>query len=212
MVLGIAAGAAYGQGQGFSIEGRLEGLSEQELYLDYSENGKKYRDKVVSKDGRFSFSGRVSEPVFANIHQQNGKGEIEIFLDNSKWIVSGTAKDFNGARVTGAVIDQQWKKYFKEDQALISDRFKGAISTDEQIRADTVLQRKRIHLLKRYVREYKDSYAGVLIPTFCTIRNSLSLQDLQEIYVTVSKDMQMSSYGRDIRTRISKRQKNPLPF
>lgn len=199
----------HAQEPGYIITGYIEGLSDQELYLDYYDLGKRYRHKVFCANGSFKFVGYVTEPVFANIHQQFGKGEIELFLDNSSWKITGEASGFNNAIVKGSVIDQQWKEYFKNDQDLILQAY-GAEAVEKGIdeqsfASNTDLRQKRVDLLKRYVYLYKDSYAGALIATFCTINKSLSQNDLGYIYSTLSPQIQISHYGQEIQRRVSRK-------
>lgn len=179
----------------YKIVGYIEGMPDQELYLDYYDKGVKYRHPTFSKDGNFQFMGKVSEPVFANIHHQNGNGEIELFLDNSLWKVTGTYQEYNDAAVLGSGIDAQWKQYFKEDQQLVKNAsFKG----------DPVVVHQRKELLKKYVKDLHSSYAGALIPNFCTIEKSLTPADWIEIYDFLSEDMKDSYYGRKIKAKIQK--------
>ena len=140
----------------------------------------------------FQFTGSVSEPVLANIHHKDGDGEIELFLDNSLWKVTGTYEEYNDATVSGSIIDVQWKQYFKEDQELV----KYAAS-----KGDPALVRRRKELLKQYVKDLHSSYAGALIPNFCTIEKSLTKADWIEIYDFLSEEMKDTYYGRKIKAK-----------
>lgn len=177
----------------YKIVGYIKDMPDQELYLDYYDKGVKYRYPTFSKDGNFQFEGSVSEPVFANIHHKNGNGEIELFLDNSLWKVTGTYHEYNDAAVSGSAIDAQWKQYFYEDQQLVK-----SAST----KGDPAVVQKRKELLKRYVKDLHSSYAGALIPNFCTIEKSLTPADWTEIYGFLSEEMKDTYYGRKIRDRI----------
>ena len=179
----------------YKIVGYIEGMPDQELYLDYYDKGVKYRHPTFSKDGSFQFMGKVSEPVFANIHQQNGNGEIELFLDNSLWKVTGSYQEYNDAAVLGSVIDAQWKQYFKEDQQLVKNA---------SLKGDPTVVQQRKELLKKYVKDLHSSYAGALIPNFCTIEKSLTPADWIEIYDFLSEDMKDTYYGRKIKAKIQK--------
>lgn len=179
----------------YKIVGYIEGMPNQELYLDYYDKGIKYRHPTFSNDGNFQFTGRVSEPVFANIHHKDGNGEIELFLDNSVWSVSGTYQQYNDAAVSGSAIDAQWKQYFKEDQQLVKSA---------SIKGDPAVVQKRKELLKKYVRDLHSSYAGALIPNFCTIERSLTSADWVEIYDLLSEEMKDTYYGKKIGARIQK--------
>ena len=177
----------------YKIVGYLTGMPDQELYLDYYDQGVKYRHPTFSKDGNFQFTGAVSEPVFANIHQKNGNGEIEIFLDNSLWKVTGNYQDYDGAAVSGSVIDAQWKQYFKEDQQLVKSA---------SLKGDPAVVQRRKELLKKYVKDLHSSYAGALIPNFCTIEKSLTPADWIEIYDLLSEEMKDTYFGKKISAKI----------
>ncbi|HEY0740338.1 MAG TPA: DUF4369 domain-containing protein [Chryseosolibacter sp.] len=204
----LASLSSCAQDTVFHVSVHIEDMPDQDVYLDYYIHGKKVRLKSHSSGGKFHFSDSVPEPTFANIHHELGLGEIELFLDNSKWNVVGTYDKFNDAQVDGSLIDKQWKQYFFEDQELIRKTFDApptSVIDDSKIKSNPDLQNKRKLLLKSCVRQFRDSHAGALIPTFCTIEKSLTIEDWAEIFETLTPEIRSTWYGRKIKAKVERR-------
>ena len=90
------------------------------MYLSYGTLGASSIDTGIIKDGRFSFTGSVKEPVPAMIFTPTYKVRIDLFLDNADIQITGDADSVYNSKVNGgtAVV----KEFEVFNQAIMANR------------------------------------------------------------------------------------------
>lgn len=68
----------------FLISGEVKGINQGVIYLGYSENAKDKKDSAAIAGGKFSFKGKVIEPVYASLSTKDRKVFVGFFLENKK--------------------------------------------------------------------------------------------------------------------------------
>jgi len=94
------------------------------------------------------------------------------------------------------VLKLEYDKYVESNDTI--NRKKIAVKLNK------ILQVDRIDLLKRYVSINSTSKVGALLPAFCTIENSLTEKDYEEIYNTFSENIKQTDYGQRIFEKFQK--------
>ncbi|TPE45817.1 TlpA disulfide reductase family protein [Pontibacter mangrovi] len=106
-------------GDNYTIEGKLNNATPGQVYLfELGEQSFEPRDTAqLSKEGNFTFSGKIDEPTFYRISldQQNG---LMLVVEEGKIEVEADAKDLNG---TAKVEGSEESKLFIELNNLVND-------------------------------------------------------------------------------------------
>lgn len=68
----------------FLISGEVKGINQGVIYLGYSENAKDKKDSAAIAGGKFSFKGKVIEPVYASLSTKDRNVFVGFFLENKK--------------------------------------------------------------------------------------------------------------------------------
>ncbi|ADQ80663.1 alkyl hydroperoxide reductase/ Thiol specific antioxidant/ Mal allergen [Paludibacter propionicigenes WB4] len=72
----------------FLISGEVKGINQGVVYLGYRENAKDKKDSAIIAGGKFSFKGKVIEPVYAFLSTKDRKVFVGFFLENNKVTIS----------------------------------------------------------------------------------------------------------------------------
>jgi thiol-disulfide isomerase/thioredoxin len=121
------------QAQQFTLTGNIKGEDSGEIRLTYMDmNGEQVKDSTMIRDGRFAFSGRISEPVGAALEgavkpdNPKGSDRIAFFLDPAGMTIDLQAGDFKGAVITGAPTEDDSRALraltqpiYKEEEPLL---------------------------------------------------------------------------------------------
>jgi peroxiredoxin len=112
LLLSCAAATAKAQ-LNYTIKGNLRGVKTPvKIFLYYSVDRSQVRDSVLSKDGKFSFSGTVIHPAAAYLYaypadkvQQAAKvGDIAEAIDHAEIMLDGGITSIEGNDLSTAVI------------------------------------------------------------------------------------------------------------
>lgn len=86
-------------GQGFTINGTVEGVSEGKVTLQ-ARGGDKYATGI--ENGKFALKGKVTTPTIHTLRIEGIRGSAQIFVENSKMTFKANKDDLRGATVTGS--------------------------------------------------------------------------------------------------------------
>jgi thiol-disulfide isomerase/thioredoxin len=137
LLLPVAAAAQ----KSFTISGKIAGLEQSAMaYLDYGNS----KDSVKIKNGRFKFSGTVSEPVqaFLAVRRAGTKKQADytvFWLENSKIAVVGT-DSIENAIVKGSVTDRE----NKELESMVKPVTNNIVSLMKEADTKPPVERKRM--------------------------------------------------------------------
>jgi hypothetical protein len=220
-LLFLFAGNCRAQGNGeYKVIGEVKGLPEEAKVYLINGSQRKIIDSATVKNGQFMLRGHLVEPAHMYLHVGRGKVSkklTDILLDNRTLYVKGTAPVYDSVRVSGSVIDQQWKAWMKDDEQLGRQRYqlkqvaqsllveKDSANANALTRLVGELQAVRVSLLKAYVKRNHDTAVGAALPTLCTLGPSLTGNDYLEMYHTLTPMWQKSSFGKEIITQATKK-------
>jgi len=119
-MLGLAANAQ----NNFSVNGKFTGLNEdKKVFLNYRLNGKRVEDSTVTKNGVFSFKGKIGDepikasmslkpvkldPAVSMLERILRKDEQDFFLEKGIILVKGTTKA-SKATITGGKTQKEFQ-------------------------------------------------------------------------------------------------------
>ncbi|QJB30638.1 AhpC/TSA family protein [Chitinophaga oryzae] len=95
----------------FTLKGDIKGLPDRYIYLGYAEGANKFRqDSVMTRNGKFTFSGELSQPTQARLYVDKvkamyGEGDVTSFFiePGTLQLKSATAK-LKDAKLTGSKV------------------------------------------------------------------------------------------------------------
>jgi thiol-disulfide isomerase/thioredoxin len=99
--------------QMFTIEGKIDGAKSGKAELQLRESGK-YVTKYstgIGQDGSLAFKGKVLEPDMYLLKLQDVRGGIQLFLDNSTIVITGSSDNLSAAEINGSSTHDVYKNY-----------------------------------------------------------------------------------------------------
>ncbi|RQO74467.1 hypothetical protein DBR43_03480 [Pedobacter sp. KBW06] len=116
-LLPVALTAQVKSNKGFTLRGHLTNAANKLVYLtDLTRtSGKvKYQDSTLADaQGRFLFKGVVSEPSLFNLQFKNGRGSLDLYIENTDILLEGNADSLMNTKSTGSkedMIRQEFQK------------------------------------------------------------------------------------------------------
>jgi hypothetical protein len=207
---------------GFIIKGNIKNLNNSKLLVLKFVNGGIEGDSISVINNKFEYSGKVKEPYFIQLLIKDGKstkGKLtEFMIENSEIHIQGNSIEYDSIKVSGSQSDKILKEYLKKDEVLnlkwdlLKIEYDKYVKSNDSInrkktgkKLNKILQVDRIGLLKKYVTDYSNETVGALLPSFCTIENALTEKDYEEIYNTLSEQIQETDYGQRIFEKLNKK-------
>jgi hypothetical protein len=196
---------------GYEINGNIRGLTENTKIYLIDAGERKVLDSTVVKDEKFILKGKLKDALHTYLYEGKNNKLADILLDNRKIIVFGEIPNYESIKITGSNIDEQWKKWYEEDQKIGYLRYRlSEVIASLTIQKDTAniktlgeitdeLLKDRINLLKSYVKKYGNSPSGAVLPTLCTIQDKLTKSDFLEMFNSLSPEMQKTYLGKEVK-------------
>lgn len=121
---------AQDKGKPFKLSGKVKNLaySPEWVFLQYRTNGEWKTDSVMTRNGKYSFSGKLEEPVSSRIRVKykaddtgnrpaiiSGRDIAVVFLQPGK-IKIASVDSFSNIQVSGSVAHMEYKKLVTESK------------------------------------------------------------------------------------------------
>lgn len=158
-------GSAYAQPanasgkQGFTITGKINGLTYPYIYFQHTDAGKPHFDSCAVKDGAFSFKGRVDEAQLVFLHTKDGKLQKIFYAENLPLTVEGDASALDKVVVKGSRVQDDYAKLETELKAIEQKALDFFTAADKaKIDGDV---KKAEELEKRAHTTYKEESSAV---------------------------------------------------
>ncbi len=214
MVFGISALSQ--ENDKFIIRGKVTGVSEEVIYL-MGDNSGKIIDSTRILDGRFIFSGILSEPFKGTIISNSLKEAIPIFLENVEYdiIVKDDPFDYN---IIGSKLHQDYMEYADKilgyyDGLTILSRILFKVDlwnksdSSENISVElkkgiAFLENQIIKKSEVFIYKNKDSYIAPRIISNILLVNKKYIDKVKGYYDMMSPEIKASSEGQDLSKRI----------
>lgn len=165
-------------GSGFSITGTVKGLSDQTMmYLEYTEDEKKYLDSTILTGGQFMFKGKLNaKAVYGIIRTANYTNYKFLWLENAAMTFQAEKGNFRNAVITGS------QNQIEQDK--LNELIKKAP------------ENKQIEVEQNFVRSNPNSIiSGHILNTY----SSTWGKDVTSgLYANLSEEVKKSPYGQSI--------------
>lgn len=204
----------------FLISGEVKGINQGVVYLKYSENEKDKKDSATIAGGKFSFKGKVIEPVYASLSTKDRKVFVGFFLENKKITIfvdslgkssvkgspisdiytGWTSKWSVVTRKAGDIykrLDEEFKKEGKDPRnGKLSDKARKAF--DEEFDALNVETDSTVFPT---VRKYPNSVASafIVVDRYVSWNN---VSNAKKMYNYLTPEIKKSVYGMQIKNFI----------
>jgi thiol-disulfide isomerase/thioredoxin len=217
----ITAGAQQTTAKPFTLSGEITGVQEGKLYLGYTDgDGKRVSDSTMLSNGRFRFTGKITEPVMAYMSYNTKRASIDdpntisFFIDPANMKMTMAFNAFKDAVITGgptqteyAVLQKQQQKFRKRWQVVMDTL--SAINK----RSNALYQETRAWALSPYTEEYREltatfiqehpaSYVTAWLLRF---ERDISTDSLKKLYARFPQPVKQSSFGREVAKDLEKR-------
>ena len=106
-------------GQGFTIHGKIDGVSEGKVSLQ-ARGGDKFATGI--ENGKFTLKGKVVDPVVHVLRVEGIRGSAQIFLDNSKIEFTADKDNLREAKVQGSKTHDIYNEYLNMNKNLSTNR------------------------------------------------------------------------------------------
>ncbi len=200
----------------FSIEGSLKKSSAPEkVYLSYAQNGQSLTDSTELKNGSFSFSGHVADPVRASLYrkpvEKNGKRDVLSFYLETGTLKLATADSLKNVSISGSKVNadndklKALTKPVHDRLAAISGEFGKLSPEQKKNKALTDSIYKRYEAASKalepiyldFARKNPKSY--ISLNAIQQIATSESVQaEAEQVYAGLDGTVKESKAGKDV--------------
>ncbi|KIQ14429.1 hypothetical protein RT99_21440 [Flavobacterium sp. MEB061] len=207
--------------EGFTITGTIAGLDKGTVYLENTDEkgNKTIADSAqINKDGAFTFTGKVSEPLLHTIKLKGEEYGAFFLLDNENIKVEAKKDSIFKAKVSGAVQNDIYKSFydneFKKIQSIagpvyklsdsLSQNGKVKLTAEQQTMMDKKwkdLQTFADGLTDKFIRKNKDKIAAALVINDRIVSYGTPEQ-VKTYYAVLSPEVQKSVYGKQLKEAI----------
>ncbi|WP_164735501.1 TlpA disulfide reductase family protein [Pseudoflavitalea rhizosphaerae] len=105
-----------GKPEAFAVSGNLSGFKDSIVYLTYGVFDDTKMDSAKVINGKFSFKGRVEEPVQGMLFSRDYKLRLDLFVDKGQVEISGAPDNL---KVSGSAVVNEYARF---NQEIMSNR------------------------------------------------------------------------------------------
>ena len=190
----------------FTINGNINGLTQDTLTLQYRMGDSTAVNKTVLEDGRFTFTGQLPHPVEATIAAGKQK-EINLYIENSEISVHGHVDSLSKAEVSGSLVHKDFEKVkkiqdeFRRELRNLKSKMENKMAAEERRKLQSKaasLYADRREKTKEFVKNHPDSYVGlqefrglITVPTW-------DIEEIDSTYNSYSDDLKSTDLGKQI--------------
>ena len=210
----IASQSSYSQSGNFRITGEIEGMKKGDLILTLYDRDTNPRDTTHVKSGKFTFSGSITEPVFAVITPAaKSKDYLEMYVEPGDIVLHGNNGSLSSASIEGSSLNDDDKLLKKHLQPISdwekanSNLYEKAVKNKDLKTLDSlddvdikVLREKR-ELIATFIKGHPGSLrAAMAIPE--NYGYYAEAKEVDAVYQLLNPEMQTSPLGQKIREMI----------
>ena len=130
MIIGAGAGARAQEkkADSFQITGQFQNAANLKVYIKEGDKPGQFKDSTTADaSGKFTFKGKVIEPISVYLYFGGIQGSRKFFLENAVMTVNGDAKkDLYQAKISGSRENRLFDEY-KEKNSAINERMASLI-------------------------------------------------------------------------------------
>ncbi|GGE96060.1 TlpA disulfide reductase family protein [Flavobacterium limi] len=213
--------------EGFTITGNIPGQKDGMIYLEFQDGDQSIvKDSAKIVDGKFTFAGKVEEPLRYSI-KLKGQEYGKVFVLGNETIAFTAHKDtIYNAKLAGAIQDSIYTSYYKNEFKKIQDvagpiyklsdslsqKGKVKLTAEQQTMMDKKwkdLQTLADDLTFKFIKSHKDQLAGALVLDDRLVTYGTPEQ-VKEYFAVLSPEVQKSYFGKKIKEGIELNNKTAI--
>ncbi|PSL48089.1 peroxiredoxin [Chitinophaga niastensis] len=196
----------------YTINGKMDGLKDPVIYLSYSKGDSSIIDTAVVKDGSFTFTGRVKEPVKAQIFLKDYAGYLSLYLEDTIIGIAGKADSMKDAYITGgqvqrdaAALNEQKKRINAKGNALY-EVYKLAKNKNDQPGMDSLtaifdmLAEQEATINKAFITANPHSF--ISLSSLHTMTYSGTYNEIHDLFIKLDTTLQNSGAGKKLAAKL----------
>lgn len=214
LLLGATMSSAAQQ-RDFTITGKVsQPILPKKVYMQYALGGATRVDSTSLVNGSFTFKGKVDNPVPARLffdYSHKGFDDIEnrkdfrvVYLEPLT-IRLETRDSLKKSTVFGSKLNDDFNKYLSMSDSLneVVMDLRRAAAKDASLRANfrshmSKLETNNVNAFKKYVSDNSTSFFSMDALTYL-INNNVNANEVENLFNTVSKDLQESAEGKQMK-------------
>jgi len=115
----VLASCSGRKNENYTINGTITGLAKGKVYLQKRELGIFVKtDSTEIKDGKFSFTGKVSIPEMRYLSVDQKDGALPFFIENAEFTITAYADSIDKSIVKGGPTQELFKSYTSQSDAF----------------------------------------------------------------------------------------------
>jgi len=147
---GILMLSTQANGQGFTINGTVDGVDEGKVTVQ-ARGGSKYATGI--ENGKFTLKGKVVEPALHSLRIEGVRGSTQIFIENAIIELRASKDDLRNAKISGSKAHDVYQKYNELNMKLSEASRPLYKASSEARKANNESEIKRIEGELEKVRE-----------------------------------------------------------
>lgn len=190
-----------------TLEGDIKGLTDSVVYISGLHDDPAKSDTVPVKDGKFHWSGSVTDPrkIFIGTSQQY----MEMFMENADVKVTGNVDSFYYSKVTGSPVQNEYMAFqqsvndIQEGQSPLYQQLH--VAKDEKLKAelenriDSFRMARRARI-KDYIRQHNTSPVSVALLADMAVMGEYS--NIDSLYKLLDPKARQTVSGQKLSERL----------
>lgn len=213
--------------EGYTINGNIPGQKDGMIYLEFLDGDQPVvKDSAKIVDGKFTFAGKVEEPLRYSIKLKGQEYGRSFILSNETISFKANKDTIYMAKISGATQDSIYSGYSKNEFKKISEiagplyklsdsltqNGKVELTPEQKIMMDkrwNDLQNLADDLTFKFIKSHKDKVAGALVLEDRLVTYGTPEQ-VKEYYAILTPEIQKSYFGKKIKTGIDLSEKTAV--
>ncbi|RKR09004.1 peroxiredoxin [Flavobacterium sp. 90] len=205
--------------EGFTINGNIPGQKDGLVYLEFQDGDKNIvKDSVKIVDGKFTFTGKVDEPLRYSVKLKGQEFGRVFVLSNETINFTANKDSIFAAKLSGATQDSIYMSYYKNEftkiQKIAGPVYKASDSISQNGKVKPTAEQKAMmdkrwadlqtladDLTFKFIKSHKDQIAGALVLDDRLVTYGTPEQ-VKEYYAVLSPEVQKSYFGKKIKSGI----------
>ncbi len=198
----------------YFLECNLEGLNDGMAYLQViGEDGIRTIDSTTISNGKFTFKGSQSEPIFAYITLNGKPDRIGLFLENARVSIYGHADSLEHIKISGSPLNDEYSKFksmlasYENRQEELYLQYNQARKTNDTLALKNIetlwdlLDKQQNKVIMQFISQHKHS---VISPFLIHQRLVfyLNVNKLDSLTSIFPPELENSVYVRMLKKRI----------
>lgn len=220
----MAAAALYACGEAgkpqATITAEISGLKDSVVYISLPVADSAKTDTVAVKDGKFSWTGNVTEPQ--KVYLMFPTRYVEVFLEPAEIRIAGNADSLSDLRVTGSASHDEYVAYQQTEKGIDDEMQKLYANYDEikdndsamaELEAKSqVLRKQRRQQMVQYIAGHPKSPVSVSLLADMAVMGEY--KQLDSLYKLLDPAAQQTGTGGRVGKRIATLKKSAVgePF